>query len=176
MIRVLDRNFEVSIPKETILQRVSALAEQLNRDYEGRNPVVVCMLNGAFVFAADLVRMLSFQHEVLFCRYSSYEGMESSGHLKEVMGISDSIAGRDVIILEDIVDTGYTMESVLPKFREKNPASVKLACMLFKPAKLVADISVDYYAMEIPNEFIIGYGLDYNGMGRHLPDIYTVVE
>lgn len=176
MIKVLDRNFEISISRTTIQERVHTLAERLNRDYEGKNPVIVCMLSGAFVFMADLVRQLSFQPEIVFCKFASYDGMESTGNVKEILGVPDSIAGRDVIIVEDIIDTGLTMSSVLPKFWEKNPSSVKIACLLFKPSKLLTDLRIDYYAMDIPNEFIVGYGLDYNGYARNYPDIYSAVE
>lgn len=176
MIHILDRDFELSIPNETIQEKVKALAERLNEDYAGKNPVMVCILNGAFMFAADLVRNLNFQPEILFARFSSYEGMSSTGKVRELIGVNANLQARDVIIVEDIVDTGTTMYHLLPQFQSKGAKSVKIATFLQKPECLAVPLRVDYCAMEIPNEFIVGYGLDYNGMGRNYKDIYTVVE
>lgn len=176
MIRIKDKSFEVSIPNEEILQKVKALAEKMNKDYAGKNPVFVCILNGAFVFMADLVRYLDFQPDVVFAKYSSYEGMNTTGKVKEVLGVSVDLEGKDVVLVEDIIDTGITMSHVLPIFQAKGVASVKIATMLMKPEKLKCNIKVDYCAMEIPNDFIVGYGLDYDGLGRNYKDIYTVVE
>jgi hypoxanthine phosphoribosyltransferase len=176
MIRIKDKSFEVSIPNEEIQQKVKALAEKMNKDYAGKNPVFVCILNGAFVFMADLVRYLDFQPDVVFAKYSSYEGMNTTGKVKEVLGVSVDLEGKDVVLVEDIIDTGITMSHVLPIFQAKGVASVKIATMLMKPEKLKCNIKVDYCAMEIPNDFIVGYGLDYDGLGRNYKDIYTVVE
>lgn len=176
MIRIKDKSFEVSIPNEEIQQKVKALAEKMNKDYAGKNPVFVCILNGAFVFMADLVRYLDFQPDIVFAKYSSYEGMNTTGKVKEVLGVSVDLAGKDVVVVEDIIDTGITMSHVLPIFQAKGVASVKIATMLMKPEKLKCNIKVDYCAMEIPNDFIVGYGLDYDGLGRNYKDIYTVVE
>ena len=176
MIRIKDKSFEVSIPNEEIQQKVKALAEKMNKDYAGKNPVFVCILNGAFVFMADLVRYLDFQPDVVFAKYSSYEGMNTTGKVKEVLGVSVDLEGKDVVLGEDIIDTGITMSHVLPIFQAKGVASVKIATMLMKPEKLKCNIKVDYCAMEIPNDFIVGYGLDYDGLGRNYKDIYTVVE
>lgn len=176
MIRIKDKSFEVSIPNEEIQQKVKALAEKMNNDYAGKNPVFVCILNGAFVFMADLVRYLDFQPDIVFAKYSSYEGMNTTGKVKEVLGVSVDLAGKDVVVVEDIIDTGITMSHVLPIFQAKGVASVKIATMLMKPEKLKCNIEVDYCAMEIPNDFIVGYGLDYDGLGRNYKDIYTVVE
>ena len=176
MIRIKDKSFEVSIPNEEIQQKVKALAEKMNKDYAGKNPVFVCILNGAFVFMADLVRYLDFQPDVVFAKYSSYEGMNTTGKVKEVLGVSVDLEGKDVVLVEDIIDTGITMSHVLPIFQAKGVASVKIATMLMKPEKLKCNIKVDYCAMAIPNDFIVGYGLDYDGFGRNYKDIYTVVE
>jgi hypoxanthine phosphoribosyltransferase len=176
MIRIKDKSFEVSIPNEEIQQKVKALAEKMNEDYAGKNPVFVCILNGAFVFMADLVRYLDFQPDIVFAKYSSYEGMNTTGKVKEVLGVSVDLEGKDVVLVEDIIDTGITMSHVLPIFQAKGVASVKIATMLMKPEKLKCNIKVDYCAMEIPNDFIVGYGLDYDGLGRNYKDIYTVVE
>ncbi len=176
MITIKDKNFRVSISNEEIQQKVKALAEQMNRDYEGKIPVFVCILNGAFVFCADLVRYLTFQPDIVFAKYSSYEGMDTTGKVVEKLGVDFDLTGRDVVIVEDIIDTGITMKHVIPIFETKGAASVKIATLLMKPEKLQTDIKVDYCAMEIPNEFIVGYGLDYDGLGRNYKDIYTVVE
>lgn len=175
-IKILDRTFRLSIPHETIQERVKDVAERLNKDYSGKNPAMVCILNGAYMFAADLSRHLSFQPEIIFARFSSYEGMDTTGKVRELMGVSVNLHGRDVIIVEDIVDTGLTMHNVVPQFIAKGAKSVKICSFLQKPEKLQVDLEVDYVAIKIPNEFIVGYGLDYNGMGRNYRDIYTVLE
>jgi hypoxanthine phosphoribosyltransferase len=175
-IHILDKDFVISLPNETIQQKVKALAERINHDYQGKNPIMVCILNGAFMFAADLVRYLDFQPEITFARFSSYEGTETTGRVTEVMGITTSLAGRDVIIVEDIVDTGITMYNVLHLLENKGAASVKIACLLQKPEKLQVKLKVDYCAIEIPNDFIVGYGLDYDGFGRNYKDIYTLAK
>jgi hypoxanthine phosphoribosyltransferase len=175
-IHILDKDFEISLPNEKIQEKVKALAERINHDYQGKNPIMVCILNGAFMFAADLVRYLDFQPEITFARFSSYEGTETTGRVTEVMGITTSLAGRDVIIVEDIVDTGITMYNVLPLLENKGAASVKIACLLQKPEKLQVKLKVDYCAIEIPNDFIVGYGLDYDGFGRNYKDIYTLAK
>ena len=176
MIKILDRNFELSYSHELIQEKVKEVAARLNEDYAGKNPVMVCILNGAFMFAADLVRELTFQPEILFAKFSSYEGMQSTGVLRELIGVNANLQARDVIIVEDIVDTGNTMYNLLPQFFNKGAKSVKICSFLQKPECLTAPLKVDYCAMEIPNAFIVGYGLDYNGMGRNYQDIYTVVE
>jgi len=175
-IKILDRTFHLSIPHETIQEKVKEVANRLNNDFEGKNPAMVCILNGAYMFAADLSRHLTFQPEIIFARFSSYEGMDTTGKVRELMGVTVNLHGRDVIIVEDIVDTGLTMHNVLPQFFAKGAKSVKICSFLQKPEKLQVDLKVDYVAIEIPNEFIVGYGLDYNGMGRNYKDIYTVVD
>lgn len=175
-IKILDRTFHLSIPHETIQEKVKEVANRLNKDFEGKNPAMVCILNGAYMFAADLSRHLTFQPEIIFARFSSYEGMDTTGKVRELMGVTVNLHGRDVIIVEDIVDTGLTMHNVLPQFFAKGAKSVKICSFLQKPQKLQVDLKVDYVAIEIPNEFIVGYGLDYNGMGRNYKDIYTVVD
>lgn len=176
MIKILDRYFELSYSHEVIQEKVKEVAARLNKDYEGMNPVMVCILNGAFMFASDLVRELTFQPEILFAKFSSYEGMSTTGHVRELIGVNANIQARDVIIVEDIVDTGTTMYNVLPQFLNKGAKTVKICTFLQKPECLTVPLKVDYCAMEIPNAFIVGYGLDYNGMGRNYRDIYTVVE
>ena len=176
MIHVLDRDFELTISHDEIISRVKALAQRLNADYQGKQPVMVCILNGAFMFAADLVRELTFQPEIQFARFSSYQGMNTTGVVRELLGVTANLQARDVIVVEDIVDTGTTMYNLLPQFIAKGARSVRIATFLQKPDCLSVPLTVDYCAMQIPNQFIVGYGLDYNGMGRHYPDIYTVVQ
>lgn len=174
-IHVLDRDFELSIREDEIMEKIKKVAAQLNTDYAGRQPVMMCILNGAFMFAADLVRYLDFQPEIIFARFSSYDGMDTTGEVRELLGITADVVGRDIIIVEDIVDTGITMSNILPKFQQMGASSVKVACLLQKPDKLKVDIKIDYCALQIPNDFIVGYGLDYDGFGRNYRDIYKVV-
>lgn len=176
MIRINDKDFEISIPEAKIKERVQILAEKINSDYAEKTPILLCILNGAFMFAADLVRNLDFQPEIIFAKFSSYEGMDTTGKVKELIGVTADLKGRDVIIVEDIIDTGITMSNLLPKLKTQGAGSVRIATLLMKPDKLSVPLHVDYCAIEIPNEFIVGYGLDYDGLGRNYKDIYTVVE
>lgn len=176
MITVKDKQFELMISEAQIKERVAAVAARLNQDYAGRNPLLVCVLNGAFVFAADLVRCLDFEHEIQFVRMSSYSGMDTTGKVREVMGLTADITDRDVIIVEDIVDTGVTLHHALPKFKAMGARSVEICCLLMKPEKLRVPLDVKYCALEIPAAFIVGYGLDYDEKGRNLRDIYVVKE
>ena len=176
MITIKDKQFEPFIHHEQIADRVSALAEKLNADYIGRTPIMIAILNGAFMFAADLVRKLNFDHEIQFAKYSSYDGMNTTGNVKELIGLSISIKDRDVIIVEDIIDTGTTMSKLIPLLKSKGAKSVEVATLLMKPGKLTVPLDVKYCAMEIPNEFIVGYGLDYDGIGRNYRSIYVVKE
>ena len=175
-IHILDKDFGISITEETIQNHVKKVADKLNKDYKGKSPVFVCILNGAFMFAADLVRYLDFQPMVTFARFSSYQGTETTGVVKELLGVTDDLKGKDVVIVEDIVDTGITMKKLLPLFKEKGAASVEIACFLRKPGKLKVDLDIKYCAMDIPDDFIVGYGLDYDGYGRNYKDIYTVID
>ena len=176
MITIKDKQFDPFIHHKQIAERVAALAEKLNADYQGRNPILIVILNGAFMFAADLVRCLNFDHEIQFIRYSSYDGMDTTGHVKELIGLSISIENRDVLIIEDIIDTGTTMSSLIPMLQSKGAKTVEIATLLMKPGKLKVPLDIKYCAMEIPNEFIVGYGLDYDGIGRNYKSIYVVKE
>lgn len=175
MIRILDRDFQLTIPHEVIQEKVRSVAQRLNADYAGKHPVMIGILNGAFVFAADLVRYLDFQPEIVFARFSSYEGMSSTGKVRELLGVTANIQARDVLIVEDIVDSGTTMYHLLPQILAKGASSAKIVTFLQKPDCLTVPLKVDYCAMEVPNDFIVGYGLDYNGIGRNYRDIYTAV-
>lgn len=173
-ILVKDRYFKPFIPAAEIAQRVAEVAARISADFEGRNPLLLAVLNGSFVFAADLARQLTIPFNISFIRVSSYEGMASTGELKEVIGLSESIEGRPVIIIEDIIDSGFTMASLLESLRCQHPADLRVCTLLTKPGNLKADVRIDYSAFNIPNDFIVGYGLDYDGFGRGLKEIYVV--
>lgn len=176
MITIKDKQFDLFIPHEQINERVSKLAEELNADYQGKTPILIALLNGAFVFAADLVRKLRFDHEIQFTKYSSYDGMNTTGKVKELIGLPIDIKDKDVIVVEDIIDTGTTMSELIPLLKSKGPKSLEIATLLMKSGKLAVNIDVKYCAMNIPNEFIVGYGLDYDGVGRNYKSIYVVKE
>jgi hypoxanthine phosphoribosyltransferase len=175
-IKIKDRKFAVSIPEEKILAEVERLATQLSRDLEGKNPLFLCVLNGSFMFAADLFRRITIPAEISFVKLASYEGTSSTGVIKEVIGLSENISGRTLVVVEDIVDTGCTMQKLLENLGTRAPESIHVCTLLLKPEKLKVELDVQYVALEIPNDFIVGYGLDYDGYGRNLKDIYTVVD
>lgn len=173
-IRIKDKNFKLSISESEILEKVKNVANQINKDLEGENPVFLSVLNGAFMFTSDLMKYVSIPCEISFVRLSSYSGTESTGCVRNLMGLTTDIKGRTVVIVEDIVDTGLTMVNLLEILKECDPKDVKICTLLLKPDKLKADLNIDYVAMSIPNDFIVGYGLDYDEYGRNLPEIYTV--
>ncbi len=175
-VQVRDKVFEVSIPEAEIMRRVAEVAAQIDADMAGRNPLFLAVLNGSFVFAADLLRGVTTSCEITFVRMSSYAGTESTGKVRELFGLTEDIAGRDVVIVEDIIDSGLTMVSLLDMLKAKNPKSVSIAALLVKPGNLKVQLDIPYCCFEIPNDFIVGYGLDYDGEGRNLRSIYTVVE
>ena len=173
-IQVLDKEFVTSIPANEIHEKVKDVAKQINADYEGETPLFLVVLNGAFVFAADLMREISLPSEVSFVKLASYEGTSSTGTVREVIGLNTDITNRPVIIVEDIVESGITMAHMIETLKKQNPKSIDICTMLLKPEKLKVKLNIRYVAMEIPNDFILGYGLDYNGLGRGLKDIYTI--
>ncbi len=175
-VTILDKTFETSIPEAKILEQVKRVADQINKDMEGKNPLFIAVLNGSFVFAADLLRFITIPSEISFVKLASYEGTTSTGKIKEVIGLNEDISGRDVIIVEDIVDTGSTIKRMLETLGTRNPRSLHICTLLLKPGKLAVPLDVKYVAMEIPNDFIVGYGLDYDQQGRNLRDIYTLVQ
>jgi hypoxanthine phosphoribosyltransferase len=174
-IQIKDKKFTLSIPENEILQAVKNVAEQINNDLKDDNPLFICVLNGAFMFAADLMKYVNIPCEITFIKLSSYAGLYSTGAVKEIMGLSESVVDRSVVIIEDIVDTGVTMERILESLSSKGVRKIRVATFLQKPDALVRNIKVDYVGVKIPNEFIVGYGLDYDGYGRNLKEIYTVV-
>lgn len=175
-VKLHDKTFELSIPEAEILKSVKAVAEKVNKDYEGKHPIILAVLNGAFMFCADLVRELTIPCEVNFVKLSSYSGTQSTGKVEELIGVNSDISGRDIIIVEDIVESGNTLLKMKNILDSKNVASARICSLFFKPAKLQADIKVDYPAMIIPDDFIVGYGLDYDGEGRQLRDVYTLCQ
>lgn len=175
-IKVRDREFAVSIPEEKIKARVTEIAAQISHDLEGKCPLFLAVLNGSFVFAADLLRGIDTPCEISFVRMVSYEGTSSTGDVKQLIGLKEDIKDRIVVIVEDIIDSGLTMVHLLDLLKEKQPAEIKIAALLVKPGNLKVNLDIPYCCFEIPNDFIVGYGLDYDGEGRNLPSIYTVTE
>ncbi len=176
IVQIKDKKFKPFISEEEIQTRVKAVAEKISHDMEGKNPLLLAVLNGSFIFAADLMRYITIPCEISFVKLASYEGTVSTGKVVEVMGLNEDISGRDIIIVEDIVDTGKTMERMLTTLGTRNPGSLHICTLLLKPDKLKIPLNIEYAAMEIPNDFIVGYGLDYDQAGRYLKDIYTLVE
>lgn len=175
-IQVKDKFFKPFISSEEIQQAISRIADQINLDLAGKNPLFICVLNGAFMFAADLYKNISIDSEITFMRMKSYEGVQSTGNVKSISGLLEDVSGRTVVVLEDIIDTGYTMQSIIQQLTEMGAGQVLVSTLLYKPDALKVDLKVDYVALEIPNAFIVGYGLDYDEMGRNLKDIYVITE
>jgi hypoxanthine phosphoribosyltransferase len=176
IVKIKDKTFKTSIPEEEIKARVKAVAQQISKDMEGKTPLLLGVLNGSFVFAADLMREMTIPCEISFVKLASYQGTTSTGKIKEVLGINENLAGRTVIIVEDIVESGQTMKQMIESLGTRNPASIHICTLFFKPDKLKEELSLDYVAFTIPDDFIVGYGLDYDGLGRELKDVYTIVE
>lgn len=176
-VKLLDREFRVSIPAEQIDVVIAQMAEKMNKDLAGKDPLFICILNGSFMFASDLMKQITVQNaQITFMRLSSYDGMGTTGKVKKLMGFTEDLNDRTVVLLEDIVDTGITISNTLEQIKDFNAKEVLVATMLFKPEALIRDVKIDYVGMDIPNDFIVGRGLDYDGMGRNLPDIYTVID
>ena len=176
IVRIKDKTFKTSITEAEIKERVKALAQQISKDLDGQTPLFLGVLNGAFIFAADLMREMTIPCEISFVKLASYQGTVSTGKITEVLGINEDLTDRVVVIVEDIVDTGLTMKRMVENLGTRRPAEVHICTLLLKPDKLQVPLDIEYVAMEIPNEFIVGYGLDYDQQGRNLKDIYTVVD
>lgn len=175
-IQVKDKSFALFISEKEILKEVKRIAAQINKDYAGKEPVFLAVLNGSFIFAADLLKEVSLPCEVSFVKMASYQGVSTTGNIREVIGLNIDLTDRPVIIVEDIVDTGLTMAHMLEVLKKHNPASIDICTLLLKPGKLQVDLDIRYCCMEIPNDFIVGYGLDYDGYGRNTRDIYTLIK
>ena len=176
IVKIKDKTFRTFIPEDQIAERVKAVAERINKDLADKNPLFLAVLNGSFIFAADLMRYITIPCEISFVKLASYQGTTSTGVIKEVIGLNEELAGRTVDTLEDIVDTRFTIKRMIETLGTRGPESVHVCTLLLKPGKLQVPLNVEYVAMEIPNDFIVGYGLDYDQQGRNLRDIYTLVE
>ncbi|MDR1679457.1 MAG: hypoxanthine phosphoribosyltransferase [Prevotellaceae bacterium] len=175
-IQIKDKQFQISIPAEKIQHEVQRLADEINRDMAGKEPVFLVILNGAFVFASDLIKKIHIPCRVSFVKLASYEGTGSTCNVKEIIGLSESLENQSVVVVEDIVDTGITMDCILRNLQSLHAKEVRVASFFHKPEALQKPIALDYVGMTIPNDFIVGYGLDYDGFGRNLADIYTLIK
>ncbi len=175
-IKVLDKEFEISISSEKIQQRIQELAKTISDDLVDLDPLFIAILNGSFMFASDLFKKITIDAQVTFLKLASYQGTTTTGSVKQLIGLNQEIKDQNIVILEDIVDTGITLDTIMRQLSGYQPASVRVATLLYKPDACKANISLDYIGFSIPNEFIIGYGLDYNGYGRKYEDIYTLVK
>ncbi len=175
VIKVHDKSFETYLSEETILQRVKELAATISKDYSGKRPLFIAILNGSFMFASDLFKQLTIEAELCFIKLASYKGLKSSGNVVTSIGLEDDLFGKDVIIVEDIVDTGKTLHNFLPKLRHQQPKSLKIAALLHKSEATEYPLELNYIGFDIPNKFVVGYGLDYDGLGRNLKEIYQLI-
>lgn len=176
-VKIHDKEFEIFIPYEKIRSVVEKMAEQMNRDLKDKNPLFLCILNGSFMFAAEIFKRIELMDaEISFVKLASYSGTSTTGEIKELIGLNESLEGRTIVVLEDIVDTGITIANTVEQIKSKNPAEVKVATLLLKPDALKKPVDLSYIGIEIPNDFIVGYGLDYDGLGRNLIDIYKVID
>jgi len=173
-IKLHDKTFETYLSEADIQEKVKSIAEQLSRDYKDRRPLFIAILNGSFMFAADLFKYLAIDAEISFIKLVSYKGMKSSGNVITSIGLEMELFGRDVVIVEDIVDTGKTLHEFLPKLNHQQPKSLKIAALLHKPEATQYPLKIDYIGFSIPNKFVVGYGLDYDGLGRNYKEIYQL--
>jgi hypoxanthine phosphoribosyltransferase len=176
-IKIRDREFKLFISGEKINSIIQEMAAKISSDLKDKDPLFVCVLNGAFMFASELFKSLDFvESEITFVKMASYRGTHSTGIIRQLIGLNEVIEGRTVVVLEDIVDSGSTIENIIQQLKELNPGEIKIATLLFKPAAVIKEIQLDYVGLEIPNDFIVGFGLDYDGYGRNLKDIYSVIN
>ncbi|MBN1119196.1 MAG: hypoxanthine phosphoribosyltransferase [Bacteroidales bacterium] len=175
-IQILDKKFSISIPASEIQLKIEELAEQLNSELHEKAVVFVVILNGAFMFASDLYKLVTLDSRISFLKLASYSGTSSSGQVKQLIGLNESLKDKTVVILEDIIDTGVTLDSILKQLKGFEPAEIKIATLLHKPDAYTFKHKIDYIGFSIPNDFIVGYGLDYDGFGRNLDSIYTVID
>lgn len=176
VIHVHDKCFIPYLSEEDITEKVKQLAAKINNDYQGKTPLFISILNGSFMFSADLFKHLTIEAEICFIKLASYKGTKSSGQVITAIGLDTDIHGRDIIILEDIIDTGKTLNQFLPQVFNQQPSSLKIAVLLHKPEATVYPVKIDYTCFSIPDKFVLGYGLDYNGLGRNLPQLYRLKE
>lgn len=174
--KIHDKEFELFIPNARISEVVSAMAARISRDLAGRDVIFMGILNGAFMFAAELIKQITPDCQITFLKLASYAGTSSAGTVKRLIGINEDIKDKTVVILEDIVDTGITLEDIIKQLKGYEPGEIRVATLLLKPDAYLKDIKVDYVGIEIPNDFVVGFGLDYKGFGRNLTDIYRVAD
>ena len=175
-IRILDKKFRELLTEDIIQQRIEELAGEINNDLSGKEVVFLGILNGAFLFAADLFRLIEFPARISFVKLASYQGTSSSGSIKELIGWNEDIKNKTIVIVEDIVDTGNTLERIVDELIIRKACEIRIAAMLYKPGAYTKNIPLDYIGFEIPNDFVVGYGLDYDGFGRNLPSVYTLIK
>lgn len=175
VIRVHEKSFETYLSDAVIQKRVKEIAKAINKEYAGKRPLFIAILNGSFMFASDLFKNLDIEAELCFIKLASYKGMKSSGKVVTSIGLEEDLFGKEVIIVEDIVDTGKTLHRFLPKLLHQQPKSLKIAALLHKPEATEYPLTLDYVGFEIPNKFVVGYGLDYDGLGRNLKEIYQLI-
>tara|TARA_B100001121_G_scaffold30196_1_gene24751 strand:+ start:825 stop:1361 length:537 start_codon:yes stop_codon:yes gene_type:complete len=173
-VKLKDKNFQLFIDSKELNNSIESLSNKINQDYSDREPIFLCVLNGAFVFAAELIKRFNHECQVSFVKLSSYQGVQSSGTINSLIGLNEDIKEKDVIIVEDIVDTGQTIANIVENILNKNPRSIEVATLLYKPKSYQKQIPIKYRAIEIGNDFIVGFGLDYNGLGRNLEEIYII--
>ncbi len=173
-IKLHDKTFDTYLSEQEIQEKIKGIADQLNRDYTGKRPLFIAILNGSFMFAADLFKHLTIDAEICFIKLASYRGMKSSGNVITAIGLDQDLFDRDVVIVEDIVDTGRTLNEFLPKLSHQQPKSLKIAALLHKPEATQFALNIDYIGFSIPNKFVVGYGLDYDGLGRNLKEIFQL--
>ena len=175
-IRVHDKSFEPYLSADEIIERVSIIASKINRDYEGKRPLFIAILNGAFMFASDLFKQIKIEAEICFIKLASYKGTKSSGQVITAIGLDMDLFNRHIVIIEDIVDTGKTLNVFLPQLKNQQPASLKIVALLHKPESSTYPLKIDYLGFTIPNKFVVGYGLDYDGLGRNIAEIYQLID
>lgn len=175
-MQVHDKEFVPFLGADKIAARIKEVAQQISRDYKGKKPLFLAVLNGSFLFAADLFRQLDIEAEISFIKLASYKGTSSTGHVITAIGLEEPVFERHIILLEDIIDTGKTLHEFLPGLQNQQPASLKIAALLTKPEALKFPVHADYLGFEIPDKFVVGYGLDYDGLGRNLPEIYQLKQ
>ncbi len=175
VIQVNGKDFEPYLTAAQIDKEIKRLGANLSSTYEGKRPLFIAILNGSFMFASDLFKELTIEAEICFIKLASYKGTRSTGHVITSIGLDESLKDRHVVILEDIVDTGKTLSEFLPQLADQHPASLKIAALLHKPDAQVHPLTIDYIGFSVPNKFLLGFGLDYDGLGRNLKEIYKLV-
>jgi hypoxanthine phosphoribosyltransferase len=175
-IKILDKEFKPYIKAEQIQERITLMANKLNAFLKDKDPLFIGILNGSFMFASDLYKQITVPSQITFLKLASYQGTGSTGNVKRLIGINEDIEGKTVIIIEDIVDTGITLENIIKQLKGYEPKEIIVVTLMFKPEAYKKDINIDFFAFDIPNDFIVGYGLDYDGYGRNLADIYVIAD